>query len=401
MKIRKRQFLQQSAVLAASVTFGKAIAQPAEIIVGAPNSLTGGFGEASERVVAGLRIAIDMINREGGIKSMGGAKLRMIAADTSSDNPTQAASVTRRLITQDKAVVLVGCNASAMTLSAQVEAERAEVPLLTTSYADPLVERGYKYTFKLPIQGSQVFDLSLGYATELMKEAGKSAKKIAVFYGSDSSSQAAGKAADGLAKKYGLEVVSSVPFASNLTDPTPIVAAARRSRPDLILLSSFTSDVILVTRALRAVGIDVPILSAGGGLATDSTGEALGKAANGLMGVVHWNWDLPGPDAKRIAEDYRKLYPDRRHPPASETLGTGYALGIVIRAALEKAASADPKKIRDVIASLEVPVPLPGGKISFDERGMNRNAQPIMVSWIDGELRTIWPKQYQTRKPVL
>jgi hypothetical protein len=45
-------------------------------------------------------------------------------------------------------------------------------------------------------------------------------------------------------------------------------------------------------------------------------------------------------------------------------------------------------------------VPLPGGKVDFDQTGLNIYGQPIMVEWIKGELRTIWPKAYQTVKPT-
>ena len=57
---------------------------------------------------------------------------KVVPVDTS-DNPTQAASVTQRLLKESGAKILVGANTSAMTLSVQIEAERAEIPLLTTS----------------------------------------------------------------------------------------------------------------------------------------------------------------------------------------------------------------------------------------------------------------------------
>ena len=101
----------------------------AEIVVGAPNSLTGGFGENGQRGVWGFLIAADQINREGGIKALGGAKLKVMVADTTTENPTQGASVTRRMLDQDGAVALYGATASAITMAAQVEAEKARVPM--------------------------------------------------------------------------------------------------------------------------------------------------------------------------------------------------------------------------------------------------------------------------------
>ncbi|MBV8848723.1 MAG: ABC transporter substrate-binding protein [Methylobacteriaceae bacterium] len=369
-------------------------------MIGAPNAMTGGFGEAGLRVVSGLEIAVDQINGEGGIKSLNGAKLRLVAADTA-DNPTQATSVTQRLITQNKAVMLVGANTSAMTLSAQIEAERAEVPLLTTSYADQVVERGLRYTFKLPPQGSALADLGARYIIDIFKTyKGTPPNRVAFYSGSDAASQSQLKAAPEFAKKYNLNLVSTVSFATGLTDPTALVSASLQNRPDVIFLSSFTADVILVTRALRAVGITAPIITGGGGIATDATGSSLGKAANGLMGIVCWMWDLPVDGVKFVTDRYHALNPNAPFPPASETIGTGYSLGLVIRAALESGATRDPKTLRDVIAGLDVSAPMPGGHIAFDTRGQNKDIVPIMVSWIDGQLRTVWPKEFQSRPPI-
>jgi branched-chain amino acid transport system substrate-binding protein len=391
-----------AAALCTAALASPAVAQqPAEIVIGAPNSITGGFGEAGQRVVLGLQMAADEVNRQGGIKSLGGAKLKVIVVDTSSDNPAQAASVTRRLVTQDKAIVLVGAHTSTMTLSAQIEAERAEVPLLTTSYADAITERGYKYTFKLPPKASNFLAKGMDYATEMLSDVGRPLKRIAVYSGSDAAGQAFLKASSELAKQRNLDIVASVSFPAGLTDPTPVVSATVQNKPELIFLNSFTTDVILITRALRAVGIATPIVSGGGGVSTNSTGAALGKAADGLMGLVAFNWDLPIEGVKDFIDRYRKQHPDQPYPPAYEALGEGYALGQVIQAALEKSASTDPKKLRDTIATLDMPALLPGEKVGFDEQGLNKYAVPIMVSWIDGQLRTVWPKKYQSRPPVL
>jgi branched-chain amino acid transport system substrate-binding protein len=125
MKISRRAGLKVLASGAAAVALpGIVRAEEEEIVIGAPNSLTGGLGENGQRATAGMQIAIDQVNREGGIKALGGAKLKLVIADTSSENPTQAASVTRRMIDQEKAVVLLGATTSAMTLAAQVEAEK-------------------------------------------------------------------------------------------------------------------------------------------------------------------------------------------------------------------------------------------------------------------------------------
>src|SRR6187549_2301757 len=98
MRITRRTGLKGLAAGAATVAMPAIVSgQEQEIVIGAPNSLTGGIGEGGQRNVWGLQIAVDQINKAGGIKALGGAKLKLIVADTTSDNPTQAASVTRRM----------------------------------------------------------------------------------------------------------------------------------------------------------------------------------------------------------------------------------------------------------------------------------------------------------------
>lgn len=373
-------------------------ADPPEIVIGAPIALTGGFGEGGQRVVEGLQVAVREINEQGGIKALDGAKLKLVTADSSSNDPTQASSVTRRLAEENKAVVLVGAHASGMTLSAQVEAERAQVPIITTSYADSIVTRGYHYTFKLVPQVSTMFGAMLDYSVDMMKASGADPSRIAVVVGSDAGSQDMARVVAKMAADRHLTLLATVTYPSNLTDATPVVSAMLQNKPALVLMSGFTPDVILLVRTLRNVGLTMPITTLSGSISNDFVGASLGKAAENFMGVVSWNWDLPIDGEKAFVDRYRHDFPNRPYPPAAETLGEGYAIGWLIKAGLEKAGSADPKKLRDALAVLTLPSILPGKPIAFDDKGLNTGLVPVLVTWTNGELRTIWPQQYQTTK---
>src|SRR5471030_225713 len=196
-------------------------AQEKEIVIGAPNSLTGGLGELGTRTVWGLQIAIDQINREGGIKSLGGAKLKLVVADTTSENPPQAASITRRMIDQEGAIMIAGATASAMTLAAQVEAEKSQIPLITDSYADPIVTRGFKYTFKLTMQGSVIWNSSLSSAVELWTATkGSPPKSVGIFMSNDAVGLQVQKELPAHSKSLGLEVPFSSGFQMGISDPS-------------------------------------------------------------------------------------------------------------------------------------------------------------------------------------
>jgi branched-chain amino acid transport system substrate-binding protein len=99
---------------------------------------------------------------------------------------------------------------------------------------------------------------------------------------------------------------------------------------------------------------------------------------------------------------YKAAYPTQPYPPAAEMLGQGYVTGLIIRQALEKAASRDPRKIRDVLADTEFTgLPFPATKVKFGDNGLNIYNQSILTEWMKGELRTVWPKEVQAIQPVL
>jgi branched-chain amino acid transport system substrate-binding protein len=403
MKISRRAGLKGLLAGAATValpSIGRS--QPADIVIGAPNALTGGLGEVGSRGTWGMQIAVDQINREGGIKSMGGAKLKLVIADTTSENPTQSASITRRMIDQEGAIVLAGAGASAMTLAAQVEAEKSEIPLLTNSYADGIVTRGYKYTFKITPQGGAVWNWSMTSAYDMWKASkGAPPKSALIFMSNDAVGLVVQKQLPEHAKTLNLEVPFSQSFQMGLSDPSVAVAPVLRYKPDLLFLGGFTNDLILIIKALRGVGATMPIFGAGPA-GTDSVGKGLGAAGDKFFAPMAWNWDLNVPGNKEFVAAYKAAYPTQPYPPANEQLGQGYVIGLIIRQALEKAASRDPKKIRDVITSTEFTnLPYPATKVKFGDNGLNIYNQEVLAEWMKGELRTVWPKPMQTIEPLL
>jgi branched-chain amino acid transport system substrate-binding protein len=306
------------------------------------------------------------------------------------------------MIDQEGAIVLAGAGASAMTLAAQVEAEKSEIPLLTNSYADGIVTRGYKYTFKITPQGGAVWNWSMTSAYDMWKASkGSPPKSALIFMSNDAVGLVVQKQLPEHAKTLNLEVPFSQSFQMGLSDPSVAVAPVLRYKPDLLFLGGFTNDLILIIKALRGVGATMPIFGAGPA-GTDSVGRGLGAAGDKFFAPMAWNWDLNVPGNKEFVAAYKAAYPTQPYPPANEQLGQGYVIGLIIRQALEKAASRDPKKIRDVIASTEfTDLPYPATKVKFGDNGLNIYNQEVLAEWMKGELRTVWPKEMQTIQPLL
>ena len=404
MEITRRQGLaglMAGATVAGLPRFGHA-AEP-DIIIGAPNSLTGGLGEGGKAGIIGMQLAVDEINAKGGIKSLGGAKIKLQVADVTSENSAQAASVTRRMIDQDKAVIILGATASAMTLAAQIECEKSQIPLITNSYADPIVLRGMKYTFKIMPQGGAIWNYGMDTVYDMIKTVkGAAPKNCIIIQSNDAVGLAVQKQMPEEAQKLGWPVLQSFGYQMGLTDPTVAVAPIMQQKPDVIFLGAFINDLILIVNALRSLGVTAPIIN-GGTFNTESAFNGLGaKNTEHLMGVCTWTWDTKIPGNEALVEAYKKAHPDMSATPANEQVGVCYSNMMIAAQALEKAGSRDGAKIRDVLASTEftgLPVPAEGGKVKFGDNGLNMYNNSILCEWQDSKLRTIWPKRLQGAEP--
>src|SRR6202048_4997228 len=152
----RRKFLIKTGGVLAASAFGAVplrgwAADP--INIGALYPTTGSMAQIGVGCVAAAKLAVEMVNEAGGIKSLGGAKLNLIISDVQSDT-TVTRTETDRLITGNKLSAIHGCYASALTMIASEVAERAEVPLITGSSSDQL-NKGRTYTFTPFARASQ------------------------------------------------------------------------------------------------------------------------------------------------------------------------------------------------------------------------------------------------------
>ncbi|MDP2726386.1 MAG: ABC transporter substrate-binding protein, partial [Dehalococcoidia bacterium] len=98
--------------------------------VGVLLPLTGGNAETGKMMKEGIEFINDQILSQGGIKSLGGAPIRLVWADTASD-PKTAGTETERLATKEKVSLILGPYSSGEGGGAAPVAERTQVPMLS------------------------------------------------------------------------------------------------------------------------------------------------------------------------------------------------------------------------------------------------------------------------------
>lgn len=360
--------------------------------------LSGAYAQNGQNVINGTKMAIEEINGSGGIKALGGAKFELVTADTGSSDPSQAASVARRVIQDNPDLTaIIGLWASAYTLAGSTVTEQAQIPLLTQSFTDEITSRGYKYVFQFPAKASVMGKLSVDFLLDAAQKANYQIKTMAVLSDNQSSNKTVGQTTAAKFRDKGVKVPVEEYYKPGLTDATSISTKILNTNPDLIFAAGALSDLSLIMKTLRGMGYKGTFLGSGAGYVLSQFNEATGDAGNGSFATAGWNWDFPYPGAAEFNKKYVEKF---KEPFAPQEAGEDYAMVYALKEALEAAGTIDHAAVRDALSKISISSIMSGGHISFDETGMNKDVEPVLVEWIDGKPRTIYPASASSTEPV-
>ncbi len=384
----RRDFLTRTAgaALAAGALGRPRRAAAAEMVnIGGLYPVTGSFAQIGQGCVNAAKLAVQMVNDAGGIKALGGARLNLIVSDVQSDT-TVTRTETDRLISGYKPAAIHGCFASALTLIASEVAERAKVPLLTGSSSDQL-NQGRHYTFTPFARASQFAGAQLQMAKLVSDK-----PKVAVVFENTAFGTSTSKGLQDQAPGAGVEIVLFEPYSAGMADASPLINKVKASGANMLFPVSYLNDLILIIRAIKQAGLQIAINGGSGGFVIPDFYKNVGPLAEGLLGVAHWNHDIDA-DAQQVNAVYQKQFGEFLF----EYAGGLVAQTFMIAAALERAASTDPQKVRDAIAALDLSEGFaamgPGGRVKFGPDGKNIYAHPVGVQWQHGDLATVFPKE--------
>jgi branched-chain amino acid transport system substrate-binding protein len=365
--------------------------------IGNVEPLSGPSASVGQQGKNAREMAVEEINAAGGIKSLGGAKLELVYADSKSD-PNVGVTETERLINTDKVNIVTGCWNSGVTYPATAVAERYGVPFLVpVSVRDTITERGFKYVFRIAAKDSWWTRDQFAFLKDMKTEFGTELKTVAFVY--ENGDWGTGFAAQWktLAKEAGYEIVLDEPYPSTATDMTPVVNKIRRAKPDVLLLTSNAADAVLLTNTLAEYKVTPKvILGSGGGHADPTFLSGTKDNAKFMFDIVEWETDVNKPGAKEINAKYKAKYGSNLTGEAVDA----YVAMYVIADALERSASLEPDKIRDALAATNLstgPAAIVAyDSITFDASGQNKNAALAIVQINDLgqglERITVWPK---------
>jgi branched-chain amino acid transport system substrate-binding protein len=310
------------------------------IVIGNVMPLSGEIATFGQSANNGVKLAIEEANAAGGIK---GHMLEIQVYDTVG-KPEEAAIAATRAINQKKAMLLIGELGSGGSLALAPIAEARKVPAISPASTSPKVTkdgtRTRSYMFRVcfidPFQGT----VMAKFARQSLK-----AKRAAIIrdVGNDYSMGLA----DFFAKTFkdlGGEIVVDVSYKGGDQDFKAQVTKVKFAEPDLVYVPGYYTDVALIGRQSREVGLKAP-LAGGDGWDSAKLYEIAQGALDGGFFSNHYSTENPSGMVQEFAKKYAAKY--QATPDAFAALG--YDAALLALDAMRRASELTPSAVRDAI----------------------------------------------------
>lgn len=401
--LNRRDFLKTGVMAGGAVAIGSmgfpAIlkAAPKEIVIGHIHPLSGFLAFDGKELENGVKLAVTEINEAGGIKSLGGAKLKLLAAD-SEGKPDVAIREVERLY-RAGAVAITGCYQSSVTLVATQIAEKFKVPfVVSVAVADKVTARGFNYTFRIQPTAKQMAFQAVKHLSEIIKNSGSSAKTIAYLHDNTAFGKPLSAHVANFAPEYGLKVIEDVAYSPRAADVSTEVGKIKAAGADIILDTGYFGDGVRVYKAMKDQRVKAEVIMGccNGAFSHPKFVKELGDITENVMDGNYRANPLSSLTKKAFG-NYKKTYGSEM---GASTVFS-YQAAYVIADAIERAGSTNREAIRDALAKTNMTNHiLPQKPIVFDKDGQNINAQAAVTQIQGGVIKVVWPGEYAEAKPI-
>lgn len=303
-----------------------------ELVIGEYGSLTGSDATFGQSTRMGVELALDELTKTAQGK-IGGLPVRAVIEDDQGKSE-EAATVVQKLLNQDRVIAVIGEVASSRSLAAAPICQAAGVPMISPSSTNPRVTEVGDFIFRMcfidPFQGT----VMARFASQNL-----GLKKVAILEDvkSDYSVGLAKFFTDAF-KGMGGTIAAEQAYTAGDQDFSAQLTAIKAKHPDAIFIPGYYTEVGLIARKARELGLTCPLLG-GDGWESEQLLQIGGEAMNGAYYSNHFAVDNPDPRLQAFLKRFRAKY--GKDPDAIG--GLAYDAANVLFGCLQKFSQTDPK----------------------------------------------------------
>jgi branched-chain amino acid transport system substrate-binding protein len=274
-------------------------AAAADIRIGAAEALSGPAAKYGVAIKNGFTLAVDEINAKGGV---GGNKLALVVEDEQGKKE-EAITVFKKLIFQDKVLMVFGPTLSNSAFAADPIANAAKVVVFGTSNtADGITAIGPN-VFRNSVMESDVLPVTTKAA---IKHFGL--KKVAVIYGNDDAFTKNGyDVFKSTLEAQKIAVTDTETYAKGDVDFKAQLTKIKATNPDAIVCSCLAEEAANIILQTRTLGMKQPFVG-GNGFNSPKLFEIAKDAADNTIMGSPWSAENTAPANKAFIAAYKAKF---------------------------------------------------------------------------------------------
>jgi branched-chain amino acid transport system substrate-binding protein len=322
------------------------------IKIGLSGPFTGGSSSMGVSMRDGVKLAVDEINKAGGVL---GRPIALVERDDEAKNEL-GVQIAQELVNKENVVASVGFINTGVALAAQRFFQEAEIPVFNNVATGSVISKQFvppehkaNYIFRNAandtIQSAMIAD-------EAVKRQGF--KKPAILADSTNYGQLGKTDLTTALAKSGITPVATEKFNIGDTDMTSQLLKAKEAGADVILTYAIGPELAQIANGMAKLGWKVPMIGSWT-LSMASFIDTAGPNGDGAMMPQTFIQMPTTPKRKAFIESYQKAYNvDRIPSPVSAA--QGYDSIYLLAAAIKQAGATDGRKIREALENLNVKV---------------------------------------------
>jgi branched-chain amino acid transport system substrate-binding protein len=394
-----------TALVAITLLFGAQETRAADdIVIGAIYPMTGNAAPIGADAKSAVDTTLDIINGDhapipilmgkgGGLPGLGGAKIKVIFADSQAD-PQKARAEAERLITQEHVVALIGSYTSATAATISQVGERYQIPYISMDNSAPdLSNRGLKWFFRTSPHDEMFTAAMFDFFKAIGDKTGQKVKTVALIYEDSIFGTGSSNAQKKFAALAGITVAADLRYRANSPSLSAEAERLKAADADVVMPSSYTNDSILLLKGMDEIGYKPKaIMAQAAGFQEQAFLSAVGPLAEGAMSRS--SFALDAVKARPAIPTVNALYKAKSGKDLNDNTARQVTAVEVLADAINRAGSTDPDKLQKALIATDVPgdqLIVPWKGVKFDETGQNTEATPVIQQVQGGHYVTIFP----------
>jgi len=320
-------------------------AEPAKIKVGILLPLTGTFAAVAETQKEGALLAVDVVNKRGGLNMPGGKV--MVEGIVADDEAKLDVGVRRYRYMVSEGVKGVGGQTWA-PLAYAINAMVSKEPMPYFPVCVMAKEAFQKGKLADSTFATAYSPWTVGYMAgqAAVKTLGK--KRIFFLARADSWGWDIRDGVYAAAKEYGAEIVGYDEVSLGTGDFTTVLQKVRAAKPDVFISAQFAADAVALLKQVHQMGLnkEMTIFNA---FITNVVAKGLPpEALEGVYGMHYFYYDLanfPDKEVAKSAQEFTDLYRSKYNKPPDAYATIAYIAYMEMFRGFETAKSYDPAKV--------------------------------------------------------